>query len=172
MPGVPDAAEPPLKPCLSNVEWEHLQEHFPEGSRQRDAVEYKSMGFGALPKARVACLSLITYPWLLPSPGTLTHSHSCHRSPAATSVPSPWRNKHNSTVKGRGHGDPSLASGMLDSPILAREISSLNRDRGGQGGWAGQGSSGGHRGPAVLAPGLWAFKTPTALLHHALVSVD
>lgn len=69
--GGPDSAEPPLKPCLSDVECS-LQEHLPEGSGQSGAVGYKSMGFGALPQAGLAYLSLVTHPWLLPSPGTLT----------------------------------------------------------------------------------------------------
>lgn len=97
---------------------------------------YKPMGFGALPQAGVAHLSLVTHPRLLPSPGTLTHCHSCHHCPAAMlhiPLPSLWRSKHNSTVTGMGYGDPSLASGMLDSPALAREISSLKGDRGSQG---------------------------------------
>lgn len=69
--GGPDSAEPPLKPCLSDMECS-LQEHLLEGSRQSSAVGYKSMGFGALSQAGVACLSLVTHPWLLLSPGTLT----------------------------------------------------------------------------------------------------
>lgn len=127
------------------------------------------MGFGALPPAGVARLALVTHPRLLLSPGTLTYCRFCHRCPVATlytPLSSPQRSQHNTTVTGRGHGDSSLASGMLDSPALAREISSLNGDRGGQAAWAGQGS----RRPAVPAPGVWAFKTPTALLHQALVS--
>lgn len=164
-----DSVEPPLKSCLSDVEWEPLQEHLPEGSRKRDAVGYQPMGFGALPQAGVARLALVTHPRLLLSPGTWTYCRFFHRCPVAmlhTPVPSPQRSKHNSTVTGRRHGDPSLASGILDSPALEREITSLNGDRGGQAVWAGQGS----RGPAVLDPHLWAFKTPTALLHQVLVS--
>lgn len=145
-----------------------LQEHLPEGSRQRDAVGYKPMGFGALPQAGVACLAPVTHPWLLPSPGILTHCRSSHCCPAATlhaSLLSPQRSKHSSTVTGRGHGDPSLASGVPDSPALARETSSLSGNRGGQGAWGGQESRGSHRRPAVLASGLSAFK---ALLHCSI----
>lgn len=84
LPGGSDSAEPPLKPCHSDAEWEPLQEHLPEGSRQRDAVGYKAMGFGALPQAGVAHLSLVTHPRLLPSPGTLTLCRSFRCCPAAT----------------------------------------------------------------------------------------
>lgn len=140
-----DSIEPPLKSCLSDVEWEPLEEHLPEGSRKRVAMGYKPMGFGALPQAEVARLALLTHPQLLLSPGTLTYCRFSHRCPAAmlhTPVPSPQRSKHNSTVTGRGHGDPSLASGMLDSPDLEGEISSLNGTEGARRSGQGRGAEG------------------------------
>lgn len=131
--GGADPAEPPPQPCLSAGERGPL----PGVSGEGDAVGYKPVGFGALPQARVGCLSPVTHPRLLLSPGTSWPSRPCRRCPPASPgapIPSSSWSKHSSTATGRGHGDPCPAPGVQGGPAPVRESTSPGRGGGVQGG--------------------------------------
>lgn len=115
-------------------------EPLPEGSGV--PMGYKPMGFGALPQAGLGCVSPVTHPRLLSSPGTSWPSRTCHHCPPTlpgAPILSPRWSKQRSRATGRGREDP--APGVQVGLALVREISSQDGCEGMQrGAWAGQGS--------------------------------